>query len=190
MLVRLRFHDETVQVLLTHIARSDEATRRAELHEVIDDYLALPAPAILLGDLNSEAGEPELRRLLAVPDVIDAVGRKLGRPPRRGSTGSSFAACACSMPACATTGPRTIRWPGRKSRPRTKDEGGRRKAESDSSFSLPPSPPLLPLPRVVECRYFLNPFFACHPIFNPIPVALSRDQPLVRAEHRLRLWPR
>jgi endonuclease/exonuclease/phosphatase family metal-dependent hydrolase len=139
VLVRLRFHDETVQVLLTHIARSDEATCRAELHEVIDDYLSLPAPAILLGDLNSEAGEPELRRLLAVPDVIDAVGRKLGvaAPPRidwifvRGlrvldaglrDEGASDHPLAWAEVA-----------------PRTKDEGGRRKAESDSSFSLPPS---------------------------------------------------
>jgi hypothetical protein len=34
--------------------------------------------------LNSEAGEAELRRLLAAPGVIDAVGQKLGAaaPPR------------------------------------------------------------------------------------------------------------
>ena len=55
-----------------------------QLHQTIDLYLALPVPAIFLGDLNSEAAEPEIRRLLAAPGVIDAVGQKLGpdAPPR------------------------------------------------------------------------------------------------------------
>jgi endonuclease/exonuclease/phosphatase family metal-dependent hydrolase len=78
VLVRLRFREKTIHVLLTHIARSDEQTRQSQLHEVIDQYLALPSPAILLGDLNTEADEPELRRLLETPDVTDAVGQKLG----------------------------------------------------------------------------------------------------------------
>ncbi len=84
VLVCLRFRNETIQVLLTHIARSDERTRHSQLHEVIDQYLSLPPPAILLGDLNTEAGEPEIDRLLAAPEVIDAVGQKLGAaaPPR------------------------------------------------------------------------------------------------------------
>ena len=84
VLVRLRFREKTILMLLTHIARSDERTRRSQLHEVIDQYLSLPPPAVLLGDLNSEAGEPEIGRLLAAPNVIDAVGQKLGAaaPPR------------------------------------------------------------------------------------------------------------
>ncbi len=51
---------------------------------MIDQYLALPPPAVLMGDLNSEAKEPEICRLLAASDVIDAVGQKLGAaaPPR------------------------------------------------------------------------------------------------------------
>ncbi len=77
LLVRLRFRETTIQVLLTHIARSDQQTRHAQLHEVIDRYLSLPSPAVLLGDLNSDAGEPELRGLLTAPEVIDAVGQKL-----------------------------------------------------------------------------------------------------------------
>jgi endonuclease/exonuclease/phosphatase family metal-dependent hydrolase len=84
VLVRLRFREQTIQVLLTHIARSDERTRQSQLHEVIALYLSLPQPAILLGDLNSEASEPEIRRLLAAPGVIDAIGQRLGAaaPPR------------------------------------------------------------------------------------------------------------
>ncbi len=84
VLVRLRRQQQVISVLLTHIARSTEPTRQRQLRQTVDLYLALPAPAIFLGDLNSEAAEPEIRRLLAAPGVIDAVGRKLGpsAPPR------------------------------------------------------------------------------------------------------------
>jgi endonuclease/exonuclease/phosphatase family metal-dependent hydrolase len=84
VLVRLRQGQQTISVLLTHIARSDDLTRQQELRQTIELYLTLPAPAIFLGDLNSEIEEPEIRRLLAAPGVIDAVGQKLGSraPPR------------------------------------------------------------------------------------------------------------
>jgi len=84
VIVRLRRRDQTISVLLTHIARSDDRTRQQQLCETVDRYLGLPEPAIFLGDLNSEATEPEIRRLLAAPGVIDAVGQKLGSraPPR------------------------------------------------------------------------------------------------------------
>ena len=84
VLVRLRWQEQTISVLLTHIARSDDLTRQQQLRQTIDMYLALPPPAIFLGDLNSELTEPEIRRLLATPGVIDAVGQKLGgsAPPR------------------------------------------------------------------------------------------------------------
>jgi endonuclease/exonuclease/phosphatase (EEP) superfamily protein YafD len=80
----LRQREQTICVLSTHIARSDDLTRQQQLRKAIDLYLAQPAPAIFLGDLNSEAAEPEIRRLLAVPGVIDAVGQILGpaAPPR------------------------------------------------------------------------------------------------------------
>jgi endonuclease/exonuclease/phosphatase family metal-dependent hydrolase len=84
VLARVRQGGQTISVLLTHIARSDDVTRQRELHQTIDLFLAQPEPAIFLGDLNSEVGEPEVRRLLAAPGVIDAVGQKLGpnAPPR------------------------------------------------------------------------------------------------------------
>ena len=57
VLVGLR-RQQTIHVLLTHIARSDENTRRQQLRQAIDLYLDLPSPAILLGDLNSEVPTP------------------------------------------------------------------------------------------------------------------------------------
>jgi endonuclease/exonuclease/phosphatase family metal-dependent hydrolase len=84
VLVRLRQRERTISVLLTHIARSDDISRHEQLRQAIDLFLALAGPAVFLGDLNSEAAEPEIRRLLATPGVIDAVGQKLGpnAPPR------------------------------------------------------------------------------------------------------------
>ena len=84
VLVRVRQREQTISVLLTHIVRSDDVTRRAQLHEAVDRFLDLPLPSMFLGDLNSEASEPEVRRLLATPGVGDAVGQKLGSraPPR------------------------------------------------------------------------------------------------------------
>jgi endonuclease/exonuclease/phosphatase family metal-dependent hydrolase len=84
VLVRVRQRRQTISLLLTHIARSDDVTRQQQLRQTIDLYLGLSGPAIFLGDLNSEAAEPEIGRLLATPGVIDAVGQKLGSgaPPR------------------------------------------------------------------------------------------------------------
>jgi endonuclease/exonuclease/phosphatase family metal-dependent hydrolase len=84
VLARIVHRGKPVSLLLTHIARSDDTTRTLQLRQTIDLYLSLPEPAVFLGDLNSEAAEPEIRRLLAAPGVIDAVGQKLGAsaPPR------------------------------------------------------------------------------------------------------------
>ncbi len=84
VLVQLRQRAQMINVLLTHIARSDDLTRQRQLHQAVDLYLALSAPAIFLGDLNSEVADPEVGRLLHAPGVIDAVGQKLGpnAPPR------------------------------------------------------------------------------------------------------------
>ena len=84
VLAGLRQRDRTVRVLLTHVTRHDDRSRRQQLRAIADLYLSLAEPAILLGDLNSDADDPEIRRLLASPGVVDAVGRVLGprTPPR------------------------------------------------------------------------------------------------------------
>jgi endonuclease/exonuclease/phosphatase family metal-dependent hydrolase len=72
-------HDPTaIRLLLTHINRRYDAERQAQLRVVIAQYLALPEPAVLLGDLNSDANDPQIRQLLGTPGVCDAVGEKLG----------------------------------------------------------------------------------------------------------------
>lgn len=68
----------TVHLLLTHVNHRYKAEREAQLAAAIALYLALAEPAVLLGDLNSEADDPQIRRLLQMPGVVDAVGEKLG----------------------------------------------------------------------------------------------------------------
>ncbi len=73
-----------IHVLLTHINRRYDSERRAQLKEVIAMFLALPEPAIFLGDLNSTAKDAQIRQLLSSPGVIDAVGHILGpKDPER-----------------------------------------------------------------------------------------------------------
>jgi endonuclease/exonuclease/phosphatase family metal-dependent hydrolase len=65
-------------VLLAHVNRRYDIEREAQLKEVISIFLAMPEPALLLGDLNSTAKDPQISQLISVPGVIDAVGQALG----------------------------------------------------------------------------------------------------------------
>jgi endonuclease/exonuclease/phosphatase family metal-dependent hydrolase len=76
--VRPPKHDPVpIRLVITHVNRRYDAEREAQLRVVIAQFLALPEPAVLLGDLNSEASDPQMRRLLATPGVHDAGGEKL-----------------------------------------------------------------------------------------------------------------
>ena len=78
VLVGLKFQGRTVQVLLSHINRGHDLERQAQLRAVIALYLALDEPSILLGDMNSKADDPQIRRLLETPGVHDPVGELPG----------------------------------------------------------------------------------------------------------------
>ena len=64
-----------IAVLVTHLDRVQD--RAAQLAEVTDTFLSLPAPAIMMGDLNTMADDPQLAALLARDDVHDAVAEGL-----------------------------------------------------------------------------------------------------------------
>ena len=73
-----------IHILVTHVNRRYDSERQAQLKEVIPMFLALPEPAVLLGDLNSTAQDAQIRQLMASPGVIDAVGQVLGpKDPER-----------------------------------------------------------------------------------------------------------
>jgi endonuclease/exonuclease/phosphatase family metal-dependent hydrolase len=66
--------ERIVHILLTHVNRRYNEDREAQLRAVIALFLSLQDPAILLGDLNSTAEDPQITKLLNDPQVIDAVG--------------------------------------------------------------------------------------------------------------------
>jgi endonuclease/exonuclease/phosphatase family metal-dependent hydrolase len=70
-----------IHVLATHVVRRDDRERQAQLRAAIAIFLALAEPAILLGDLNSLADDPQMRQLLAAAGVEDPLGRQLGSQP-------------------------------------------------------------------------------------------------------------
>ena len=67
-----------VNIIVTHIDRSDDLERHEQLRAVGDFFLALQKPAILLGDLNTDSSDPEIQRLLNEPDVVDPLAKKKG----------------------------------------------------------------------------------------------------------------
>ncbi|HLA86312.1 MAG TPA: endonuclease/exonuclease/phosphatase family protein [Thermoguttaceae bacterium] len=70
-----------VHILAVHATQRDVRDRRVQLRAVIQLFLALQEPAILLGDLNATPDDPAIRDLLARPDVEDPVGRLADSPP-------------------------------------------------------------------------------------------------------------
>ncbi len=84
VLVRSQHDGRPVNIVITHIDRSDDRERAEQLRTVGELFLSLATPAILLGDLNTDADEPALRRLLDAEGVHDPLRDKLGDDaPRR-----------------------------------------------------------------------------------------------------------
>jgi endonuclease/exonuclease/phosphatase family metal-dependent hydrolase len=67
-----------LNIVVTHIDRSDDRERHAQLRTVADFFVSLEAPAVLLGDLNSDPSDPEIARILEHEGVVDALGRMKG----------------------------------------------------------------------------------------------------------------
>lgn len=73
LLVELQHAGRTIQTLVTHVNRNSDAERETQLREVVALFLALQAPAVLMGDLNSTRDDPQIRALLAANGVSDAL---------------------------------------------------------------------------------------------------------------------
>ncbi len=83
VLASFRHQGKTVHVVTTHIDRVKD--RKCQLQAAVSLFLSLAEPAILMGDLNTTASDPLIRRLLAVPGVNDAAaqGSKICLPKDR-----------------------------------------------------------------------------------------------------------
>ena len=71
--VDLTWQDRPLHVIATHV--DYKANGDQQLAAVVRDFLALPEPAVLLGDLNHPADSPQIRQLIATPGVEECYGR-------------------------------------------------------------------------------------------------------------------
>jgi endonuclease/exonuclease/phosphatase family metal-dependent hydrolase len=71
VLMEIGYGGGTVRVVVTHLDRNDPVARTAQLAAASDLFLALAEPAILMGDLNTTADEPQLAGLLTQSDIHD-----------------------------------------------------------------------------------------------------------------------
>lgn len=70
-LAQFEFHGRPVQLLSAHV--DSQSDRERQLSAVLSLFVGLQAPAILIGDLNSNSDDPQMKALLARPDVVDAL---------------------------------------------------------------------------------------------------------------------
>jgi endonuclease/exonuclease/phosphatase family metal-dependent hydrolase len=83
ILASFTHNGKDIRLLATHVDRIGDHDR--QLRSVIDLFLQLESPAILMGDLNSKADDPQLRALLDRSDVSDFACEQWpdGRKPLR-----------------------------------------------------------------------------------------------------------
>jgi endonuclease/exonuclease/phosphatase family metal-dependent hydrolase len=82
LLTTLNIDGRPVHVIVTHLDRSTD--REGQLRTVIDLFRSLQPPVILMGDLNTERTDPQLKQLLESPGVVEGIAtlKKLERPDR------------------------------------------------------------------------------------------------------------
>ncbi len=75
VLVRVPVGERVVQVLITHLDREkDGPIQRRAIREL---FCSLAKPAVLMGDLNADGSDAEIREILATPGVGDALAGKV-----------------------------------------------------------------------------------------------------------------
>jgi len=67
-----------LNIVVTHIDRSDDRERYEQLKTVGEYFLSLEKPAILMGDMNSDAHDEGMIKLLEGTDIVDALGKVKG----------------------------------------------------------------------------------------------------------------
>ena len=81
VLAEIELSGRVVHLMVTHLDRVQD--RQSQLTTVLKRFLELPEPALVMGDFNTTADDPQLARLLATPGVHDVVAEGLGRPTDR-----------------------------------------------------------------------------------------------------------
>jgi len=76
IVLRVMLQGKVVNVLITHIDRGSD--HKKQLQAVLQEFVNVAEPAVLMGDLNGEANDPSVTPILKAPGVKDAVGSVLG----------------------------------------------------------------------------------------------------------------
>lgn len=71
-------HRPSLTILVTHLDRKSD--RQDQLRSLIQHFLELPAPVILMGDLNAKRTEPQLIELAKQVGVIECFGKFAAEP--------------------------------------------------------------------------------------------------------------
>lgn len=80
-ILRVEFGSREVQILMTHIDRSRD--QPGQLRMVARLFDSLAQPAMLLGDLNADSDNAEVKNLLSRPGVHDCITEAKGQPRNR-----------------------------------------------------------------------------------------------------------
>jgi endonuclease/exonuclease/phosphatase family metal-dependent hydrolase len=81
VLVVLEHQGRSIRLLATHITQREPREQEIQLKAVIELFLALEKPAILLGDLNTHPENATIRELLDRDDVENPLSRLIRPPP-------------------------------------------------------------------------------------------------------------
>lgn len=80
ILIQFEFRGQAVQMLSAHV--DSQSDRELQLRAVLSLFQGLRSPAILIGDLNSNPDDPQIKELLAQPDVVDALAEATSKTTR------------------------------------------------------------------------------------------------------------
>jgi endonuclease/exonuclease/phosphatase family metal-dependent hydrolase len=78
LLAAADFNGRKINIVITHLDSRDPERRQSQMRAVSDLFLSLSAPALLLGDLNASADDPQIQRVLSMPGVVDALANAPG----------------------------------------------------------------------------------------------------------------
>jgi endonuclease/exonuclease/phosphatase family metal-dependent hydrolase len=76
-------HGQELHLLITHLTR--RKTRKDQLKTVVEMFLDIDPPVVLMGDLNTLPTDPQIGSLLSTPGVVEPLIDVLGdqTPTRR-----------------------------------------------------------------------------------------------------------
>ena len=80
-LLHVRFGATIASLVVTHIDRSRDQTNQLKM--IRQFYDSLKSPSLLLGDLNADSSNPQVKSILALPDIHDCITEGGGQPDNR-----------------------------------------------------------------------------------------------------------